>query len=721
MPGIEVNETSGQIKYMGKPVETVMLEGDDLFGRDYTIGTKNINVDAVQAVEAIENYTENDLLKGMVNSEKVALNLKLKENMVDLSGDFELGAGPLGDKLGRLVDGTILDIQKKLKSFAVLEHNNIGQSKSPRNYFSYSPSFQQLSNQRFTAEKIIPENSFTSLMGESNSRFNNEFFSSINALYKFNDKLSVKLNAYTIDDQLRNQKNKTTMYVLPDHSELNTSDNINFTKLPFYLKGKLEINYNIGEKSSLLLNTSISDEEIKTNRSVLQNGTTALESSLLSELLLHKTELQYTLRLNSNHALLIHSEYAFSKTPQQYQILTEPNQRISQFSKFEKTYFSPTVQWIGNKGQIHYTIGVGYNYEKNPFRSQLNNPSSENDLAYSLREGYSSANLKWELGKLEINPFVKIANLIQNRDSQNSIISTSDFLINPRINIRFRANSHSRFNVFAGSSKKPFSEQFIFGNIIQINERNLIVNEVDLNIQERKLFGVNYRYNNTANNFTLISGIQYNRNSGNYFPQQTITDSSIISNFIYLPNESSGTSANLSADKYIHTLSSRIKLGGYFSRQQYFNYINDSDLRKNNANILGVNLFYKSAFNSLLNFENSLQFNSFLSTTTANSRNFENQSLSNHFKVISYLRDDLRFYTDFTHYRPGLDIDNSYNFVNATLTYSPKDKQWRTGILFYNIMNETDYETINTSDISKLNNRTKLLPRRGLLSFSYSF
>ena len=79
LPGIQVNESTGEIKYQGKSIETVLLEGDNLFGYNYSIGTKNINVDMVEEIEAIENYSENLLLKGVEGGEKVALNLKLKK------------------------------------------------------------------------------------------------------------------------------------------------------------------------------------------------------------------------------------------------------------------------------------------------------------------------------------------------------------------------------------------------------------------------------------------------------------------------------------------------------------------------------------------------------------------------------------------------------------------------------------------------------------------
>lgn len=79
LPGVDVNEQTGEIRYKGKTVETVTLDGDNLFGFNYTLGTKNINVDMVEQIEAIDNYTENPLLKGIEQGGKVSLNLKLKK------------------------------------------------------------------------------------------------------------------------------------------------------------------------------------------------------------------------------------------------------------------------------------------------------------------------------------------------------------------------------------------------------------------------------------------------------------------------------------------------------------------------------------------------------------------------------------------------------------------------------------------------------------------
>ena len=64
MPGIQVDERIGLIQYKGKPIETLLLDGDNLFGKSYSIGARNISSDIVDKVEAIEDYHDNKLKKG---------------------------------------------------------------------------------------------------------------------------------------------------------------------------------------------------------------------------------------------------------------------------------------------------------------------------------------------------------------------------------------------------------------------------------------------------------------------------------------------------------------------------------------------------------------------------------------------------------------------------------------------------------------------------------
>lgn len=79
IPGLNVLP-DGTIKIGNQEVEKIMIEGDDMFEKGYKILSKNMPVNPIEKVELFQNYSNNKLLKGIENSNKVALNLTLKEN-----------------------------------------------------------------------------------------------------------------------------------------------------------------------------------------------------------------------------------------------------------------------------------------------------------------------------------------------------------------------------------------------------------------------------------------------------------------------------------------------------------------------------------------------------------------------------------------------------------------------------------------------------------------
>lgn len=93
LPGIEVTE-DGEVIVNGKSIEALLIEGDDLFGRTYQIGTRNIRAEYISHVQIFENYEENPVLRNVSMSESVALNLILDKNMgMEFNGFIEPGGG----------------------------------------------------------------------------------------------------------------------------------------------------------------------------------------------------------------------------------------------------------------------------------------------------------------------------------------------------------------------------------------------------------------------------------------------------------------------------------------------------------------------------------------------------------------------------------------------------------------------------------------------------
>ena len=125
IPGIQV-DNNGRITVGGKSVEKVMIEGDDLFNQNYTIGTRNIRADMIDKIQAIDRYQDNPLFKGISESERMVLNLTIREDKkYKISGSTTTGAG-FGGRVRGQTHINLISITRKSKSYILGNANNTG-------------------------------------------------------------------------------------------------------------------------------------------------------------------------------------------------------------------------------------------------------------------------------------------------------------------------------------------------------------------------------------------------------------------------------------------------------------------------------------------------------------------------------------------------------------------------------------------------------------------
>jgi hypothetical protein len=125
LPGFSVNE-NGVIQYNGKMVERVLIEGDDVFGENYTMGTRNIRADMFSKVQVVDRFQDNPLMQGIRESDRMVLNLKINpDRKRALSGNVELGSGA-GDEWKALARTNVFSISRKDKMYLIGNANNSG-------------------------------------------------------------------------------------------------------------------------------------------------------------------------------------------------------------------------------------------------------------------------------------------------------------------------------------------------------------------------------------------------------------------------------------------------------------------------------------------------------------------------------------------------------------------------------------------------------------------
>lgn len=105
LPGVQVNK-NGEVIAQGKKVEKILVDGEEFFGDDPTIATKNLDAKSVDVVKVYDTKTDDAKASGVDDGTRVkVMDIKLKEaNKKGYFGSISAGHGE-GKDFPNLIDG----------------------------------------------------------------------------------------------------------------------------------------------------------------------------------------------------------------------------------------------------------------------------------------------------------------------------------------------------------------------------------------------------------------------------------------------------------------------------------------------------------------------------------------------------------------------------------------------------------------------------------------
>ncbi len=734
LPGIEVNEKTGEIKYKGKPVETVKLDGEDLFASNYSIGTKNINVDLVEQVQAIENYSDNPLLKGIEAEEKVALNLTLKNKKAEYSGSLDLGAGLLGSGAALDLSTNVLGISKKYKSFATASYNNIGQNNSPFDYFSYTPGVERQREEMFMAQKYIPDTYFNTGIDESRNHINHSLFGSYNAAFKLNQRFNLKTNFYYLSDRINSNQSSLAANQINGQKFL-TSDLYSIQKKPEQYRGDLEAKYLASENSLLEYTIRYRIENILTKNEMLQNDLSHYYTSLKTKDNFLKQTAVYTHKLAANKAIQIMARHSMNDIPQNF-IFNPAIYNASAFtsnqqkSHFNKDYYNLQASLMGNSKTSAHKFILGTEFHDIGYASALTGTANNNEVPingfsnkfnYRQKMIYAQASYKLKLKKIRLMPGLNLSYLNQEMIASVKKSIIQRILLEPSLSVHLKIGNYSGFLVSASLRQRPFSEEYLIEQPVFISNRVIRSNEQSLSIQKNKVLSAYYVLNNLYQQVQFQLGTMYVNSQGNYFSDLSIDQNSTYFHSFFLPEANKFFSLAAMIEKYVDDLQGTIRLNTDYSVQQYKNIVNGSSLRDNVSTNLTSKLFFKTAFDGKFNFENEFRY-SWIKSLSEASPVYVNKSLGNVFKIIVRPSKALLFLLSTDYIIPGLgEKHQDYLFFDADISYHSKNKLYDLGLRARNMSNVKYLKEVETNDYSIINYQTDLLPLHFIFRVSRNF
>lgn len=238
MPGFEIDD-KGNLLYKKKVVEKIMLEGEEIFADKIKLMLSNFPVHVINTVQAIENQTNDRLLRGLVNGNKVFVNLGLNKKKVKAAfGDGEAGVGT-GKKY--FFNPVIFSIYGKMKLGYIGNWDNIGngigwkeQDELKNNSVRKAESWAMANNQL----QLI--NDFENRRYITNGQIGNNFQLSIPIYHSIKSKTEFNL---VTDNQSQLTYNNTSIYNGETYIERNDTNRIHNN--PYLLTLKNSITWNI--------------------------------------------------------------------------------------------------------------------------------------------------------------------------------------------------------------------------------------------------------------------------------------------------------------------------------------------------------------------------------------------------------------------------------------------------------------------------------------------
>ena len=746
LPGVQV-DGDGTIKVGDREIERLMVDGDDLFEKGYKVLSKNMTSDAVDKIEIYDKYSSNKLLKGIEESDRVAMNIKLKDDYnQQWFGNADVGIGGL-DKLYQKNRVNLMSFGKKSKYYFLGNSNNIGED-------AIGDVSQMIRPMRFNqpgsvgdgerASSLISLYTNVPQLKRERTNFNDSRLVSLNAIHNLSEDMKLRTLGFFNWDKNEFFRNTATQFLLNDKNFTNTED-FSLTKNKFLGFGKMDYTYDISDNQMLEYTGSFNSSDMNSDSNLIFNGNSTLES-LQDDNQQIDQKLLYTHKLNEKEVLLLSGRYINDKSPQTYvnnqflfvDLFEDENniENVGQFSQNTMDFYGTEIEYKNrkeNKNLIEVVAGATYRKDQLESTFQLIDENEiriepedfQNLTNYEVLDFYAKGDYLYKLGEnLNLTGKIEAHQLMNSLENINQVNQNQDFFyLQPQLGIRWKLNDQ---NTLLGSytySTNNASIIDVYPNNILTNFRGFIRGFGKPTQLNSSNYILNYRLGNFGDKFFANASVNYIQNHDFFSNRSFIQQEFQINEKILIENQEL-FSANTTVDRYIKAISSNLKLKLNYSQTNFINFVNQSGQReiKNQSYSYGLEL--RSGFLSGFNYHVGTEFrtsevktlqNNF-SNTFSNTDNFS-------FLDLSYVFSDrfnMSLNTEY-YYFGNLESDNDYYFSDLSAMYITKNKKLNFGLSAKNLFDTRTFRNFNITDISTSTTSYRLLPRIILLNVNFKF
>lgn len=738
IPGLNVL-TDGTIKIGNQEVEKVMIDGDDFFEKGYKIVTKNMPVNPIDKVEVYQNYSNNKHLKGIENSEKVALNLTLKEEAKRIWFGNAFGGYGLVSENRYEFRANLMNFGKKSKHYFLTNFNNIGiDAVGDINHlirpFRYDEPASLGDNQ--SANSLLALNYELPNLKKRRVNLNNAEMLSLNSIFTLSEKVKLKTLGFLNTDEVDFFRNSFQTFSVGNTTFTNT-ENFVGRKTQLTGFGKIDITYDIS-KTKTVEYTGKFNKTNEINSSDLLFNNDLLNERLNANNQLFDQKIVYTNKFKDNKVFLLSTRYINEKTPQNYSInqfifndlFTENANNTKQFSENKMQFAGVEAQLLDKKknGDL-FEIKMGNQLRIDNLNTRfelLQNDNNltfpngyQNNLTYATNDLYLSAKYRFKLKNFNLLTQTDTHQLFNQLQNFNIKSNQNPFFIMPKIGLDWKINDKNKILTSYSYNTTNAGVLDVYSGFAQTGFRSFSKGLEEFNQLNSSSAILNYTNGSWGEKFFANTFILYSKNNDFFSTNSIIAQNYSQAKKIIIKNREL-LSISSSIDRYFKPIKSNLKINLGATKTNFKNIVNNSNLRE----VKNLNADYgfelRSGFRGFFNYHIGSKWNYNEVETTIKNNFTDNMS----FIDLSFMfNDKFNIQAQSERYFFGnLDKDNNkYYFLDLEARYVVKENKLTFFLSGNNLFNTEKFRNYSVSDINISQTEYRLMPRYVIIKMEYRF
>lgn len=725
LPGIEV-QIDGSIKAHGKSIDKLLIEGEDLFDKNYKLLSKNLDAKVLDAVQIIDGFEDNPILKRMNNSDKVALNLKLKKDKQNIwFGNITVGAGLVSED--RWKEGINLGLlRNKIKLFYLADYNNSGDKATDqlRKAITENNLFGKDRYEKNAKTLYNINSNENSSFSKSQSVFNEAFFNSLSFTKKLKPNITMRgVGYFANDNQIQNSFSET-IFNIGVNPISNTETNLYQSKKTLS-SGELELKYFANQDNYFTNLLIYKNNPNRINADLIFNNSQIDQASKDKNQTFYN-HLNHSYRI-SDTKILNNYVYFGNDIINQKSKITSPflNQFLnaspdalgSQIADNSILYFGIKSKLISQYRKLEHTIGLQYENSKEILNNSFiieNNHTIDYENHTTLKQNIFSVENAIRYNFSRKIDFTASLNYTQNRFDTNSTTNNVT-IFNPKASLNIKKTSLGNFT-FSYTENNNLPEINCLTTNSQLTDYRIFRKGTSYEeLLKNKALSFFHTLFNDEKRFSISSSFFYLKSEKLFNSESTITNNFNFENYI-LTKGGDSYNENFNIVNYFRTINLATKLETSQNWSTNPTKVNSSEFSSLNSYNSAYKFSGTTYFKLPINFDFGVNYNYFQSKFNG----ITTKNVTTDFFINSNYKISKTWLAEInsTYYQMN---NNYYSFINAVINYNPEESRFSYRMILNNLTNENEFTLVSLDNYTSYKSTIKLVPRYFLFTAKYRF